>query len=119
MERLREKTIWAIFANLCLPDSHGLDTIDELQAGRTRRTDLGDRRVADAGLSTEALRRRAKDYLLEGHIDTYSFDRAIRNMEERKTSVAEKMTGWICEVNPSWRYLTSSAALLEHQLRIP
>src|ERR1700733_2982289 len=30
----------------------------------------------------------AKDYLLEGHIDTYSFARAIRNVAERE--VAEK-----------------------------
>src|ERR1017187_8424532 len=35
------------------------------------------------------MRRGAKDYLLEGHIDTYSFIRAIRNMGERK--VAEEV----------------------------
>ena len=34
----------------------------------------------------EALRRGAKDYLLNGHIGTYSFGRAIRNMAERKTA---------------------------------
>ncbi|MCU1308450.1 MAG: response regulator receiver modulated diguanylate cyclase/phosphodiesterase with sensor(s), partial [Acidobacteriaceae bacterium] len=37
----------------------------------------------------DAMRRGAKDYLLEGHIDTYSFVRAIRNMAERK--VAEEV----------------------------
>src|ERR1700676_986004 len=42
--------------------------------------------VEDDDLSTEALRHGAKDYLLEGHIDTYSFGRAIRNMAERKTA---------------------------------
>jgi DNA-binding response OmpR family regulator len=30
MERLSQKTIWAIFANLSLPDSQGLDTIEKL-----------------------------------------------------------------------------------------
>ena len=30
VERLREKTIWAVFASLSLPDSQGLDTIDKL-----------------------------------------------------------------------------------------
>jgi diguanylate cyclase (GGDEF)-like protein/PAS domain S-box-containing protein len=40
----------------------------------------------DGALSAEALRRGAKDYLLEGHIDAYSLDRAIRNMMERKTA---------------------------------
>jgi diguanylate cyclase (GGDEF)-like protein/PAS domain S-box-containing protein len=42
--------------------------------------------AADEDLSTEALRRGAKDYLLNGHIGTYSFGRAIRNMVERKTA---------------------------------
>jgi diguanylate cyclase (GGDEF)-like protein/PAS domain S-box-containing protein len=84
-ERLREKTIWAIFANLCLPDSHGLDTIDKLMQAAPGVPILVIGGVEDEGLSTEALRRGAKDYLLEGHIDAYSFDRAIRNMEERKT----------------------------------
>src|ERR1017187_7835248 len=35
------------------------------------------------------MRRGAKDYLLEGHIDAYSLIRAIRNMGERK--VAEEV----------------------------
>jgi DNA-binding NtrC family response regulator len=30
MERLSQKTIWAIFPNLSLPDSQGLDTIEKL-----------------------------------------------------------------------------------------
>src|SRR6202790_4063498 len=42
--------------------------------------------VEDDDLSTETLRHGAKDYLLEGHIDTYSFGPAIRNMVERKTA---------------------------------
>jgi len=70
MERLREKTIWAIFANLSLPDSHGLDTIDKLlQAAGC--TDLVIGGIEDEDLCTEALRHGAKDYLLEGHIDRY------------------------------------------------
>jgi diguanylate cyclase (GGDEF)-like protein/PAS domain S-box-containing protein len=85
MERLREKTIWAIFANLCLPDSHGLDTIDKLMQAAPGVPILVIGGVEDECISMDALRRGAKDYLLEGHIDPYSFDRAIRNMEERKT----------------------------------
>ena len=30
LERIQEKGIWAIFANLSLPDSQGLDTFDKL-----------------------------------------------------------------------------------------
>ena len=86
VERLREKTIWAIFANLSLPDSQGLDTIDKLLQAAPGVPILVMGGVEDEDLSTEALRRGAKDYLLEGHIDTYSFGRAIRNMAERKTA---------------------------------
>jgi PAS domain-containing protein len=40
----------------------------------------------DREMALEALRRGAKDYLLNGHFDAYSFDRAIRNMAERKAA---------------------------------
>jgi diguanylate cyclase (GGDEF)-like protein/PAS domain S-box-containing protein len=89
MDRLREKTIWAIFANLYLPDSWGLDTIDKLMQAAPGVPILVIGGAQDEDLSAEALRRGAKDYLLEGHIDAYSFDRAIRNMAERKTAEKE------------------------------
>ena len=86
VERLREKTIWAIFANLSLPDSQGLDTICKLMQAAPGVPILVMGGAEDEDLSTEALRRGAKDYLLNGHIDTYSLSRAIRNMAERKTA---------------------------------
>src|ERR1700692_299341 len=86
VEQLREKTIWAVFASLSLPDSQGLDTIDKLLQVAPGVPILVMGGAADEDLSTEALRRGAKDYLLEGHIDSYSFGRAIRNMAERKTA---------------------------------
>jgi diguanylate cyclase (GGDEF)-like protein/PAS domain S-box-containing protein len=86
VERLREKTIWAIFASLSLPDSQGLDTIDKLLQVAPGVPILVMGGAEDEDLSTEALRRGAKDYLLNGHIGTYSFGRAIRNMAERKTA---------------------------------
>jgi diguanylate cyclase (GGDEF)-like protein/PAS domain S-box-containing protein len=86
VERLRHKTIWAIFASLSLPDSQGLDTIDKLLQAAPGVPILVMGGAEDEDLSTEALRRGAKDYLLNGHIDTYSFGRAIRNMAERKTA---------------------------------
>jgi len=86
VERLREKTVWAIFASLSLPDSQGLDTIDRLLQAAPGVPILVMGRAEDEDLSTEALRRGAKDYLLNGHIGVYSFGRAIRNMAERKTA---------------------------------
>src|SRR6202140_4314590 len=86
VERLREKTIWAIFASLSLPDSQGLDTIDKLLQAAPGVPILVMGGAEDEDLSAEALRHGAKDYLLEGHIDAYSFGRAIRNMAERETA---------------------------------
>ena len=84
-----EKTIWAVFASLALPDSEGLDTIDKILKTAPGVPILVIGRAEDEDISTEALRHGAKDYLLNGHIGTYSFGRAIRNMTERKTAEAE------------------------------
>src|ERR1700680_703623 len=64
VERLRRKTIWAIFASLSLPDSQGLDTIDKLLQVAPGVPILVMGGAQDEDLSTEALRRGAKDYLL-------------------------------------------------------
>ena len=86
MGRLKSKDIWAIFFNLSLPDSHGFETLDKLAvaAPGVPTLVLGD--VGDESIALEALRRGAKDYILENHIDSYSLIRAIRNMAERKTA---------------------------------
>ncbi len=86
VQRLDQKTVWAIFANTSLPDSQGLDTIDKLIQAAPGVPILVLGGAEDEGLCREALRRGAKDYLLEGHIDAYSFGRAIRNMAERETA---------------------------------
>jgi len=84
-ERLRHKGIWAIFVNLSLPDSRGLATFDKLSAAIPGVPTLVICGAEDEDIALEALRHGAKDYLLEGHLDSYSFDRAIRNMVERQT----------------------------------
>jgi diguanylate cyclase (GGDEF)-like protein/PAS domain S-box-containing protein len=86
VERLCQKGIWAIFANLSLPDSQGLDTFRKLLQAAPDVPTLILGGLEDEGIAMEALRHGAKDYLLEGHIDTYSFARAIRNMAERKAA---------------------------------
>jgi diguanylate cyclase (GGDEF)-like protein/PAS domain S-box-containing protein len=89
LERLHENGIWAIFASLSLPDSQGLDTFDKLLQAAPGVPTLVLCGAEQEDIAVEAMRRGAKDYLLEGHIDTYSFVRAIRNMGERK--VAEEV----------------------------
>jgi diguanylate cyclase (GGDEF)-like protein/PAS domain S-box-containing protein len=92
VERLRKEVIWAIFVALSLPDSQGLDTLDKLRQAAPGVPTLVLGSVEDGAVAIDALRRGAKDYLLEGHIDSYSFGRAIRNMAERKTAEEELFT---------------------------
>jgi diguanylate cyclase (GGDEF)-like protein/PAS domain S-box-containing protein len=89
IKRLRGKEFWAIFLNLSLPDSQGIETFDKLALAVPGVPTLIIAGAQDVRVALEALRRGAKDYLLEDHLDNDSFVRAIRNMAERKT--AEEM----------------------------
>jgi diguanylate cyclase (GGDEF)-like protein/PAS domain S-box-containing protein len=86
IERLKNERIWAIFVNLSLPDSRGIKTLDWLMLAAGDIPILVLAGVGDRGLALEALRRGAKDYLLEGQLDRESFVRAIRNMAEREAA---------------------------------
>jgi diguanylate cyclase (GGDEF)-like protein/PAS domain S-box-containing protein len=89
IKRLKGKEFWAIFLNLSLPDSQGIETFDKLALAVPGVPTLIIAGAQDVRVALEALRRGAKDYLLEDHLDNDSFVRAIRNMAERKT--AEEM----------------------------
>ncbi len=84
--RLGKKDMWAIFVNLSLPDSQGIETFDRLSLAAPGVPTLVLGTLGDKDTAVQALRRGAKDYLLENHLDAYSFDRAIRNMAERETA---------------------------------
>ena len=86
IERLAKKDIWAVFVNLSLPGSHGLETFDLLFQAAFGTPILVLSGADDDEVALEALRRGAKDYLLEDRLDTRAFIRAIRNMAERKTA---------------------------------
>jgi diguanylate cyclase (GGDEF)-like protein/PAS domain S-box-containing protein len=86
LKRLRRKGIWAVFVNLSLPDSRGLETFFRLSLATPNVPTLVLGGAHDEQIALEALRQGAKDYLLEGHIDSYSLVRAIRNMAERKSA---------------------------------
>ena len=86
IERLAKKQDWAMFINLYLPDSSGFVTFEEVHRAAPGVPTLVLGGSKDEDLATQALQRGAKDYLLEGGIDRYSFARAIRNMVERHTA---------------------------------
>jgi diguanylate cyclase (GGDEF)-like protein/PAS domain S-box-containing protein len=86
MKRIREKGVAAVLLELALPDSHGMETFDEVFSAAT---DLPILILADGTnetLAVEAVRRGAQDYLLPSHLDAYSLSRALRNSIERKAS---------------------------------
>jgi diguanylate cyclase (GGDEF)-like protein/PAS domain S-box-containing protein len=89
LERLAHKGVWSIFLNLFLPDSRGLHTLDRLLlvAPSTPIVVLGG--VDDEDICKAAMVHGAQDYLLEGHLDSYSFARAIRNIIEREIARQE------------------------------
>jgi diguanylate cyclase (GGDEF)-like protein/PAS domain S-box-containing protein len=83
LERLSRKGIDAVLLELSLPDSHGIETFDKLftVAPDVPILVLGN---GNEALAKEAVGRGAQDYLLAGHLDTYSLPRALRNAIERK-----------------------------------
>ena len=86
IRRVRGKEIWAIFLNLSLPDSQGLETFEKLELAVPGVPTLIIAGAKDVAVALEALRHGAKDYLLEDRLDRDSFVRAVRNMAERKTA---------------------------------
>ena len=85
-ERLRGNGIWAIFANLSLPDSQGLETLDKLREMAPDIPILVLAGEADGDIVEEALRRGARDCLLEGHIDLYAVTRVFRSLGEGRAA---------------------------------
>jgi diguanylate cyclase (GGDEF)-like protein/PAS domain S-box-containing protein len=89
LERLAHKDVWAIFLNLFLPDSRGIDTLNRLLSvtSTTPVVVLGG--TDDEDICKTAMLHGAQDYLLEGHLDSYAFARAIRNIIEREVARQE------------------------------
>jgi diguanylate cyclase (GGDEF)-like protein/PAS domain S-box-containing protein len=89
LERLAHKGLWAIFLNLFLPDSRGVNTLGTLLSitSSTPVVVLGG--TDDEDICKTALLHGAQDYLLEGHFDSYAITRAMRNITERETARKE------------------------------
>jgi diguanylate cyclase (GGDEF)-like protein/PAS domain S-box-containing protein len=83
------KDIWAIFLKLSLPDSRGLETFERLRALNSNIPIVLLGAARDADICKAAMLRGAHDYLLKGHLDSYSFARAIRNILEREEARRE------------------------------
>ena len=80
IEQLRAKGIWAIFLNLSLPDSQGIETFNRLSLAAPGIPTLVLAGAGENDIALDALRSGAKDYLLENHLDSYSSVLAARKL---------------------------------------
>jgi|HubBroStandDraft_1064217.scaffolds.fasta_scaffold02626_2 diguanylate cyclase (GGDEF)-like protein/PAS domain S-box-containing protein len=84
LERLRKKDIGAVLLDSRLPDGHGIETFDKVQAAAP---DIPILILADnttEDVARHAVSRGAQDYLPPDHLDSYSLARALRSAIERK-----------------------------------
>src|ERR1700704_5626879 len=83
LSRLIKRGIEAVLLELSLHDSQGIETFDKLfsAAPDVPILVLGN---GNEALAKEAVGRGAQDYLLAGHLDSYSLPRALRHAVERK-----------------------------------
>jgi diguanylate cyclase (GGDEF)-like protein/PAS domain S-box-containing protein len=86
LERLSKRGIAAIVADLSLPDSRGLQTLDRLLLAAPRVPILVVSGMDDEDMGSQAVQHGAQDYLPKGHLDRYTLSRALLNMMYRKTA---------------------------------
>src|SRR6202790_1816698 len=84
LERLHSEKICAVFANLFLPDSRGIETLDRLLLVVPQVPIVIVCGLDDENMALRSVQRGARDYLLKGYLDGYVFSRALHNMIERK-----------------------------------
>src|SRR4029077_6599095 len=84
LKRLGKGGIGAILADLGLPDSRGLQTLDKLLLAAPRVPILVVSGLDDEDIGEQAVQHGAQDYLPKGHLDRYTLSRAVRNMIDRK-----------------------------------
>jgi len=92
LEILAHKKVWAIFLNLYLSDSWGIETLDRLLLVASAVPVVVIAGVDDEDICKTAMLHGARDFLLEGHLDSYAFARAIRNVTEREIARHELFT---------------------------
>jgi diguanylate cyclase (GGDEF)-like protein/PAS domain S-box-containing protein len=90
LARLSNKGIAAVLLELNLPDSHDIETFDKVFAAAPDVPILILGGNDSEALAKQAVERGAQDYLLPGHLDTYSLPRALRNAIERN-AVADQL----------------------------
>jgi diguanylate cyclase (GGDEF)-like protein/PAS domain S-box-containing protein len=84
LERLRRSGIVAVFADMYLPDSRGIETLERLLLAEPPVPIVVVCGLDDEDLGIRSIQSGARDYLLKGYLDSYSCSRALHNMIECK-----------------------------------
>jgi diguanylate cyclase (GGDEF)-like protein/PAS domain S-box-containing protein len=92
LERLSKGGIEAVIADLSLPDSQGLETLDRLLLAAPRVPILVLSGLDDEDIASQVVQHGAQDYLPKNHLDSYTLSRAVRNMIDRKISEDDLFT---------------------------
>ncbi len=86
IERLTRRDIGAVLLDLFLPDSQGLETFGRLSETAPSVPILIFTPAEGEDIAREAVRRGARDYVFERHLDAYSLPRALTNIVERQAA---------------------------------
>jgi diguanylate cyclase (GGDEF)-like protein/PAS domain S-box-containing protein len=86
LERLTKGGIEAVLADLLLPDSQGIATLDRLTLAAPRVPILVITGLDEVGIASQVVHHGAQDYIPKGHLDSYTLSRALQNMIDRKNA---------------------------------
>jgi two-component system, cell cycle sensor histidine kinase and response regulator CckA len=86
LTRVTEGKVDVVLLDLSLPDSHGLETLDKIQARAPDLPIIVLAHLDDEVMAVQAVRKGAQDYLVKGRSDGPLLIRAIRYAIERKQS---------------------------------
>jgi diguanylate cyclase (GGDEF)-like protein/PAS domain S-box-containing protein len=86
LESLKKEMKTAVFLDLFLPDSQGIDTFLKLSLAVPYVPILVFGDLSEEVIAKEAVNRGAYDYLLKNHLDSYSLVRALHSVIARKSA---------------------------------
>jgi signal transduction histidine kinase len=85
LTRLAQGKVDLVLLDLSLPDSHGLETLEKIQAQAPDVPIVVLTGLDDETIANQAVQRGAQDYLVKGRlVDSYLLSRAVRYAVERK-----------------------------------
>ena len=89
LERLSKGGIEAVLADLLLPDSQGIKTLDRILLAAPGVPILVISGLDDEGMASQAVQHGAKDYIPKSHLDSYTLSRALQNMIDQTEGITQ------------------------------